>query len=104
MDASLLWIVIAVRLRAGQVLDRAAIERRRPAWHHELDPGRADNLPPIAPPILFHWLETWRAAISALFARRACVPARSGWARALCELSLVAVEKEAVKRVFLKPW
>jgi hypothetical protein len=99
MDASLLWIMIAVRARTEAVpAPIAGAPERLPEQRPERRALRGERLPPredgslasVALP-LWRWLDTARGACAAMMARRspARVHPRSGWARALCEVSLV---------------
>jgi hypothetical protein len=102
MDASLLWIMIAVRARTEAVpapiadaperLPEHRPERR--ALRGERAPPREDGSFPSVVLLLWRWLDTARGACAAMMARRSPgrVHLRSGWARALCEVSLVRLK------------
>jgi hypothetical protein len=102
MDASFLWIVIAVRARTKAVPapiaaapERAPEERpQRRGLRGERPTSRhSGSLASVALP-LWRWLDTARGACAAMVARRSPgrVHLRSGWARALCEVSLVRLK------------
>jgi hypothetical protein len=101
MDASLLWIMIAVRARTEAVPapiaaapERAPEERpERCALRGERPTPRHGSLASVALP-LWRWLDTARGACAAMVAGRSPgrVHRRSGWARALCEVSLVRLK------------
>jgi hypothetical protein len=102
MDASLLLITIAVRARTEAVPapvaaapERAPEERpqRRALRAERPMPRHNGSLASVALP-LWPWLDTARGACAAIVARRSPgrVHLRSGWARALYEVSLVRLK------------